>query len=227
MDYSKSFYDEFLSACQIGHIQRVNSFIKKGLDINYKTKDGKTPLSIAITYNQIEVLKALLDHNVVIPEKCQYSSRKKESFVAVLFEKSNQLECLSLLLKYQPNAQALNDKNLMNLILNSMSKNKSVLFECGIKNLKNKEKNLDKILNQLDFNYHFHYPNFVPKVRIFVDLLLDLLIDYKINPEVSNAKHRLSILVNPNSQSSLSKLEQMTLSQKINEVAVNSKKIKI
>lgn len=229
--FAKFYYDNLRLACELGNVNQVKDYLQKGLDINHKNREGESALSTAITYNKLSVLKLLLENNVIIPEKAQLTSRKKESFLSVLFYSNNKTDALNLLYKYQPDSPALADKYLFTLIRSSVAKNQTTLYQSALYHLKDKEKYLDSVIQMLELNYHHYYPQYVPEVLNLTDLLLTVLIDNKIHPDIAHCHRRLNQLAEkhntPVSQK-LAQLEQMYLLAQVSDnQAPNIAKVKL
>jgi hypothetical protein len=227
MKYSKTYYDNLLFCCEFGQEDKVLSYIKKGLDINYKNRDGVSALSTAITYNKVDIVKLLLNHNVIIPEKAQYTSRKKESFLAVVFHSNSQIPMLNLLYQYQPNSMALKDENLFPLIQSVFTKNQEKLFQTSFSHLKDKNKYLTKVVELIEINYHHYYPNYVDKVMNLTNVLLDVVIEHNMDIEKNNVYHRLHTLAQKHNPLIVIKLEQLYLSKNVSSSVVAKSTFKI
>lgn len=226
-NFSKSIYDNFLLACELGQKEKVSEYIQKGLDINYKRKDGYTPLSKAITYNQHDIVELLLQANVVIPKMSQYPESKNKTFLSVNFKYESQAPSLALLIKYQKYSPALDDESLYSIIDKIKLLEKKQLYEVAFSHLENKTFYITKIVEDYE-SYHSRIQLFPPLQKELgktillkaVEQVADILINNNIIVE------ERSILKNVQ-EAKLSKLEQLYLLKKIKKTPTTSKKLKV
>lgn len=63
------FYDYFFQCCELGKINYVTLLLNNHLSINYQNELGETPMHIAITKKDINLMKLLLEYNPVLTIK--------------------------------------------------------------------------------------------------------------------------------------------------------------
>lgn len=112
------FYEFLFKSCELGNITNVQKLLENGLNVNCQNNLGQTPLHIAISKNNIELIKLLIkfepDTNI---------STKKDGLTAMNY------------------AEIQGNKNIINIINDLNEKNKKKIIKSEIIDYINKDMN--------------------------------------------------------------------------------------
>ena len=138
----KIFYEYFFLLCKLDKLHNIKLLLDKGLSINYQNDLGETPLHIAISKGNIELIKLLIKY-----EPSTNISTKKDGYTAMNYaEISGNPKIIQLI-------DDLNEKNKKKIIhseiVDYINKDMNYLNSIDIKNISSfKNKNIfDEIQN--------------------------------------------------------------------------------
>jgi hypothetical protein len=138
------FYENFFHSCELGKISNIKILLENGLNVNYQNDLGETPLHIAISKNDIELIKILIDY-----EPDTSLSTDKEAYTALNYALIRGNKKIIKMIKDldEKNRKKLIKSEIIDYINRDMNNINNNLSSENISNLVNIDSNFEEIQN--------------------------------------------------------------------------------
>ena len=177
LDHSneRMFYEYFFQSCELGKLTNIKILLENGLSVNCQNELGETPLHIAITKNDVKLVKLLIKY-----EPDTNLSTYKDAFTAINY------------------AEVYGNNKIKKMVNDLDEKNKKKLIKSEIIDYINRDMNNMNCISIDDISYLVNKNNNFDEIQNYNGEKMSIITDEEQSNSIINKNHHINKNVNNN-----------------------------